>query len=315
MCGIIGTLVKNCETVKAEIMLIYTAQKRRGKDGFGIVIRKEDGRFIRERTRTIKELINTGIFEKIDNGDIIVFHHREPTSTPNIPHCNHPFMNEDRTIALAHNGVVSHAQKALDKTKKRHRYESLILPDKDNNTDKKYYYHVTDSEIALHTLEDYLEDRTRKDALIRLQRKFSGTFFIIFQEEKLLYFTTNASDLAIYYSISGNTFLSSEFGKKIDRDCVGFFDGSDVKYIYTPKYRNYYNYRYYNTSWDCMDFYGNYCDIYDIITMWENSKDLKNCKSQNCTVCYLFDDCIDRFITELSSDEDLLYIGEEENME
>jgi len=106
MCGIVYALALDNKPVANRIISQYQNQKLRGSDGYGwIIIGKTTKRFrVQYEAEAIKLLKNERASE-------IMFHHRLPTSTPNIPEANHPIKVEtvDRVFYLVHNGVISNA--------------------------------------------------------------------------------------------------------------------------------------------------------------------------------------------------------------
>lgn len=107
MCGII--YARSDTPVREKLWKCYTKQKDRGQDGYGLVAFGKDGGINAiARTQTEKEMEKT-LGEIVSNE--ILFHHRYPTSTPNIPSQTHPILVENNVLKnkyyVVHNGVIS----------------------------------------------------------------------------------------------------------------------------------------------------------------------------------------------------------------
>lgn len=108
MCGIIHCKKQN-KNEKANKLVIkrFEKQRSRGTQGFGYVEIKSGIVVAEVRTQTEKE-----IMEKLEKSeaDEIMFHHRLPTSTPNIIESTHPIrvFNDNLKYGyyVVHNGVI-----------------------------------------------------------------------------------------------------------------------------------------------------------------------------------------------------------------
>lgn len=108
MCGIIHCKKQN-KNEKANKLVIkrFEKQRSRGTQGFGYVEIKNGIVVAEVRTQTEKE-----IMEKLEKSeaDEIMFHHRLPTSTPNIIESTHPIrvFNDNLKYGyyVVHNGVI-----------------------------------------------------------------------------------------------------------------------------------------------------------------------------------------------------------------
>lgn len=134
----------------------YEAQKHRGSQGFGYVAFYKDGNGGRIATgRSVDEKgIRTQIMN--ENSSMIMFHHRLPTSTPNVEEATHPiFVSHDELdfdYFVVHNGVIRNS----DELRKRHEtlgyvYNTVIETDLiTRHTSKKngakYYVEGTKTE-------------------------------------------------------------------------------------------------------------------------------------------------------------------------
>lgn len=109
MCGIIHCKKTNKnESAKKLVIKRYEKQKTRGTQGYGYVELKAGYVVAIIRTQTEKE-----IMEKLEKStaDEILFHHRTPTSTPNIIESTHPILVSNKSLKynyyVVHNGMIS----------------------------------------------------------------------------------------------------------------------------------------------------------------------------------------------------------------
>lgn len=116
MCGII--YAKRRDKVPANRSLIkrYHKQRGRGSDGFGF-ISIQNGCVVDVKRSTTEHDI-TRLLES-ESSEEILFHHRLPTSGPNIEEATHPIVVKNDLLAhnyyVAHNGVL-HNEDELKKT-------------------------------------------------------------------------------------------------------------------------------------------------------------------------------------------------------
>lgn len=117
MCGIVYVSRKDGKRAGKMTFKRYKRQQARGTDGFGFVGFGKDKIDIVTRTEN-----EDGISKKLDknNSDTILFHHRLPTSTPNLAEMAHPIKVENKKLKyiyyVVHNGIISND----DELKKKH---------------------------------------------------------------------------------------------------------------------------------------------------------------------------------------------------
>lgn len=109
MCGIIHVKKTNrSESAKKLVLKRFDKQKSRGTQGFGYVEIKNGVVIAETRTQT-----ETEIRKKLEKStaDEILFHHRYPTSTPNIVESTHPIKVSHESLQydyyVVHNGMIS----------------------------------------------------------------------------------------------------------------------------------------------------------------------------------------------------------------
>lgn len=110
MCGI-AFVHQNKELGRASkhAFRLYEAQKKRGTQGYGCVM-ADNGKI----DQVYRSTLESGIRKILENkGNLAFFHHRTPTSAPNIDECNHPILvshsSLDHDYYVIHNGMINNA--------------------------------------------------------------------------------------------------------------------------------------------------------------------------------------------------------------
>lgn len=109
MCGIIVIKRKDGRPAAKAVLKRYHQQKTRGQQGFGYIAIHNNEVVAYERAATEAEITAKLRKEKAEE---VFFHHRMPTSTPNIEEQAHPLIIEkagvlDHSYGILHNGVIS----------------------------------------------------------------------------------------------------------------------------------------------------------------------------------------------------------------
>lgn len=120
MCGIIYIKSSNASRrVGKTVLKRYEVQKHRGSDGFGFVSIKDgivSDYVLKEKEGEIRHHVKSS-----DTSEML-FHHRLPTSTPNLYEAAHPIEVDNESLKykyyLAHNGVITNAKELYDTHKK-----------------------------------------------------------------------------------------------------------------------------------------------------------------------------------------------------
>jgi len=107
MCGIVTVINNNNKKASKSVFKRYKEQEKRGTQGYGAVA-IEDNKVARiyrsEDEKGIRQIHN-------DTAPVMLFHHRTPTSTPNLEDCTHPIFVSNDTLdhdyLVVHNGVIS----------------------------------------------------------------------------------------------------------------------------------------------------------------------------------------------------------------
>lgn len=107
MCGIVYVKRKDNKPAYKSVLKRYRAQQGRGTDGYGYVAIQNGKVVSYNRSATEHGIIQ--LLSK-ETAPEILFHHRFPTSTPNIEEAAHPILVENPLLMhqyfVAHNGVI-----------------------------------------------------------------------------------------------------------------------------------------------------------------------------------------------------------------
>lgn len=124
MCGIVYIKRKDNKPAYKSVLKRYRQQQHRGRQGFGYVAIKDGNVVGYNRSSDEDEIIE--LMSK-ETAEEMLFHHRYPTSTPNIEEAAHPLLVKNKDLAhtyyIAHNGVIK--KDIADKLKKEHQEKGL----------------------------------------------------------------------------------------------------------------------------------------------------------------------------------------------
>jgi glucosamine 6-phosphate synthetase-like amidotransferase/phosphosugar isomerase protein len=219
MCGILGVYInKHSIKVVENLFDIFYAQKNRGTDGGGILIKnKSIFRFRSHNPFKIFSVKHLDIWDKLKDNSIVCFHHRYPTSTKNKPLCNHPIANEDKSIFLCHNGIIS-ADKGI--LAGNHTFETQDGKD------------FTDSEIAVHMIEEHLSE-TKEKAIETMAGKIGYSFAssIVFKDEHKIFLVRKSCPLIIFKDKANNYYYASELDDKLGFEKVKELKDGEIGWI------------------------------------------------------------------------------------
>lgn len=109
MCGLVYAQDRTGKSVNELVWDQYQKQKSRGQEGFGLFNGKHTVKAAMEKR------IQRWMAREDHDTDIMLFHHRYPTSTVNVKKAAHPFHTGsyfgDTRYVLVHNGVISNPKK------------------------------------------------------------------------------------------------------------------------------------------------------------------------------------------------------------
>lgn len=107
MCGIVYVKRKDNKPAYRAVFKRYRNQQARGTQGFGYVAIKDNKVVSYRRATTEREIMS--MLSKEDAPEVL-FHHRFPTSVPNLVEAAHPLLVETTELSsqyfIAHNGVI-----------------------------------------------------------------------------------------------------------------------------------------------------------------------------------------------------------------
>lgn len=247
MCGIVYYHNKNVHSVVKPLLKRFRAQRTRGTQGFGFVsLSLEDRKLTAYQRRADEKEITKELEELRDNKELksnaILFHHRMPTSTPNLAECAHPFVVKHAELEdiyfVVHNGVISND----DDMKELHealgyKYTTEVIKQESWTTSGdnpiRYTYEketkFNDSEALAIDLARFIEGKVKEIktkgtiAFIVLRASHDGT-------AKQLYYGRNYGN-PLFLETHGDTFcLKSEgaFNDSVDANkmyCLDYLTG------------------------------------------------------------------------------------------
>ena len=119
MCGIVAVVRKDGKPAYKSVLKRYRAQKHRGTDGYGYVAIIDEKVVSYQRATTEHEIVKLLAKETASE---IWFHHRNPTSTPNVEEEAHPILTEHKSLKhqylVMHNGVIRNDRELKKKHEK-----------------------------------------------------------------------------------------------------------------------------------------------------------------------------------------------------
>jgi predicted glutamine amidotransferase len=134
MCGIVYAHNRAGLPVNIDIMQQFDNQRSRGVQGFGLF----DG----QENNMVHHSKEDGILKWLDKypSNMILFHHRFPTSTVNVKRAAHPFSTKnyfgDNQYILVHNGMIRNATELFgDHLELGIEYQSLLDDDTFNDSE------------------------------------------------------------------------------------------------------------------------------------------------------------------------------------
>ena len=120
MCGIVYVQRKDNKPAHKQVLKRYKAQKTRGTDGYGYIGIKQSGRITDTHRFMFEHAMSTKLLDtKLST---VLFHHRYPTSTPNVPEAAHPIRVTHDELKydyyVVHNGVINNDEVLKEKHEK-----------------------------------------------------------------------------------------------------------------------------------------------------------------------------------------------------
>ena len=238
MCGIVYKHNFDGTPVNNDILQQYDKQSSRGKQGFGLF----DG----EYKHIVKESKEDSILKWLVKYDsnLIMFHHRFPTSTENVKRAAHPFSTKDyfgdTQYILVHNGIISNADEMYDEHVKLGIEYNSLLSDGSFN----------DSEALLWDTALTLQGRQDKPKV------YGGVAFLCVELHKgelenLWYYRNWGRPLRLYRGVDSIEISSEGKGVEVPENKLYRFDYTDqvinfgeYPQFLIPSYKPYTAYQY-----------------------------------------------------------------------
>ena len=141
MCGIVYVHRKNGKPARKLVLERFQHQKHRGTEGFGYVAVHNNQVVSYKRAQFLHEIEELLAKETAEE---ILFHHRFPTSGPNIVEMAHPLLVKNEKLGheyyIAHNGVISNTGALYTKHIARGMEYATELQQHVSTKDNKHYH-------------------------------------------------------------------------------------------------------------------------------------------------------------------------------
>jgi predicted glutamine amidotransferase len=234
MCGIICAFNRD-KPVNEAVMLQFEDQSSRGMNGFGAMLIDKTGKFtVKRATGQVKAIIDL----QLNPSEMIVFHHRQPSSSRNKISQTHPILIAHKTLEydylFIHNGCISEYGKRKKEHKKEYGYKYSTESEEYDWNDKKQLM-FNDSECLGFDIALFIEHGTK------IKTVGSAAFVMVQINKKTqkvtrVYYGRNSSNPLHFATNKGKKrkeiFLSSEGpGKEIKANKLYWFNplATDMK--------------------------------------------------------------------------------------
>lgn len=208
MCGILWVKRLDNLTAQRQVLKRYSKQAHRGTEGFGYIGVKSNGvTSTLQRTQFEHE-----IRQKLGASTLteILFHHRYPTSTPNVPESAHPLLVANHELAynyyVVHNGVITNDDELREKhLKMGYAYATEIKTQ--FRTRKGHVYNI---ETQYNDSEAFAIELARTIEGLQSECMAKGAIaYIAYQVEK-----TSGKVVAMYFGTNGGHPLTMQWNKQ-----------------------------------------------------------------------------------------------------
>jgi len=179
MCGITAYYHKtgDWKVAKDRCVSLLEQNKTRGTDSFGVLVSLPGKKsFLRLRTTEIGKVKEWKEWDKVVPGSFVLVHNRAATSTLIHWTMAHPFINEDKTVGMVHNGMIHSYMNEYERLHKQgHEFEtyhevceSMFVKATDKSYETPGKANINDSEVLLHEYEECDGDLKEVKDLFRL---------------------------------------------------------------------------------------------------------------------------------------------------
>ncbi len=196
MCGIVYIKRNDSKPASKQVYKRYKKQQDRGEDGYGYVA-VQNGRVSRVKRYQFEHEAQKAL-EGVKATEIL-FHHRFPTSTPNVPEATHPIVVRHAELQydyyVTHNGVITNDDELKDIHEKLGYAYTTVLQ-------KTYRSKMTGE---LYTSASVYNDS--ESLAIELARTIEGKQKLVKAEGAIAYIvlqtTKQGKAVAVYYGTNG----------------------------------------------------------------------------------------------------------------
>lgn len=229
MCGIVAGFDKK-KDVNEDVLLQFEDQSSRGTNGFGSIFMDETGKFsISRATGQIKAILDI----KLQPTKMLIFHHRQPSSSKNKISQTHPILISSGDLKydyyIVHNGVIHN-----DDERKKHHNENLgYTYSTEVETDGWYGKKdimFNDSEVLGYDIARFIEGQTNE-----IKTAGSAAFIMVqvtkkHQKIRQVFYGRNSGNPLKLAKSRDFIFLSSEGkGEAIKENMLYSFAPNDFK--------------------------------------------------------------------------------------
>lgn len=162
MCGIIWLRRTDNKSARKAVLKKFEAQRGRGVQGFGMLFISKDQNIEKwkqtQNEKEMKELMSHATVPEM------MFHHRYPTSTPNVLEATHPILISHDSLKydyyVVHNGVIHNADELIKEYKKEGFEFNTEVQTKYIAKDNEYFVEskINDSEAFAIDIAKAIED-------------------------------------------------------------------------------------------------------------------------------------------------------------
>lgn len=233
MCGIFG-YVGNNKTAPAIVLRGLKSLEYRGYDSWGVAVVATNAKVVVKKKIG---KIGTAHVDDLPAGDLVIGHTRWATHGGVTDINAHPHLDCTGTIALIHNGIIENYEELKrDLQKKGHRFIS-----------------ETDTEVAVHLIEDYAKHMPISKAVQKAFLRFEGlnAFLAIKSDEHTIVAVRNGSPLVIGFGTYENFaasdasalipytkqvhYLEDDEMAVLNTDSVNIFNARSGAYVHPKK--------------------------------------------------------------------------------